>query len=239
MFIPVTDENPLRHIRYPFATWALILVNVLAFAAMVFFLERRDIAAMEAGAGLTPANVLGVAVPAVDALPVQLTLITYMFLHADVLHLIGNMVFLFVFGDNIEDATGHGRFVLFFLLCGIAGGIAHALATPESTVPLIGASGATAGIVGAYLLLHPRVHLWALVLGRLPVRLRAFWLIGAWLVWQIAFLLLNQGDKIAWWAHLGGFGAGMLLILVLRRPDMPLLDRNSPSMHGPADGEAA
>ncbi len=232
MFIPVTDNNPLRRIRFPYVTWGLILVNCLVFAATSLLLQKHDVAGIIAGVGLTPAHVLahvlGASGPATaDILPVPMTLVTYMFLHADIFHLVGNMVFLFVFGDNIEDATGHWRFPVLFLLCGIAGGLAHAAAYPGSTVPLIGASGATAGLVGAYLLLHPRVNIWVLVLGRLPLRLPAYWVIGAWLVWQIAFIVLNEARQVAWWAHLGGFAAGCLLILMFRRPGVPLLDRGS------------
>src|SRR3546814_8478503 len=104
-----------------------------------------------------------------------------MFLHGGLLHLAGNMLFLWVFGDNIEDACGHLKFALFYLACGVVAGAAHVLSIPESTVPTIGASGAVAGVLGGYLVLHPRVRVWVLILFRFPVRLPTFVVLGSWI----------------------------------------------------------
>jgi membrane associated rhomboid family serine protease len=149
-----------------------------------------------------------------------------MFLHASWLHLIGNMLFLWVFGDNVEDATGHFRFLLFYLACGAVAALAHSFVLPESELPLVGASGAVAGVIGAYLILHPRVRIWVLLLWRIPVRLSAMWVIGVWIAIQLVNALTVQGDGVAWWAHVGGLAAGAILILFLRRPGVALFDRN-------------
>src|SRR5690606_27943353 len=135
----------------------------------------------------------------------------------------GNMLFLWVFGDNVEDAMGHGRFILFFLLCGTAAGLAHAFAVPGSDRPLVGASGAVSGVVAAYLILHPRVRLWGLFFARIPLRLRAYWAIGFWLAFQLFQALTATDDSVGWYAHIGGFAAGAVLVVMLRRRDQPLL----------------
>ena len=106
------------------------------------------------------------------AIPEGLTLLTYQFLHGDILHLLSNMLFLWVFGDNVEDAMGHLKYLMFYLLCGIAGGLAHAAMLPASPLPLIGASGAVAGVIAAYLILHPRVLVWVLAFRIIPLHIR-------------------------------------------------------------------
>ncbi|MEL6422209.1 MAG: rhomboid family intramembrane serine protease, partial [Pseudomonadota bacterium] len=160
--------------------------------------------------------------------PERVTLLSYMFLHADVLHLAGNMLFLWVFGDNVEDAMGHGRFLIFYLLCGVVAGLTHAAvmgATGFGTAPLIGASGAVAGCVAAYLMLHPRVRVWVLVLRFIPLRIAAIWALGAWVVMQFIMALMPQVDAVAWWAHVGGMVCGAVLILFMRRTGVRLFDR--------------
>ena len=161
-------------------------------------------------------------------MPEGYTLLTYMFLHGDILHLLSNMLFLWVFGDNVEDAMGHIKFIVFYLVCGIAGGLAHSLALPASKLPLIGASGAVAGVIGAYLILHPRVMVWVLAFRFIPLRISAAWVLGVWVATQLFMVLLNQPDQVAWWAHIGGMVAGAILILFMRRPGVPLFDRGLP-----------
>ncbi len=158
-------------------------------------------------------------------MPEALTLFTYQFLHSDILHLLSNMLFLWVFGDNIEDAVGHFKFLVFYLAGGIAGGLAHAWMLASSNLPLIGASGAVAGVIAAYLILHPRVRVWVLAFRFIPLRISAAWVLGVWAVTQIIMIALAPGDQVAWWAHVGGMVAGAVLILILRRPGVALFDR--------------
>ena len=228
MFIPLHDDNPLENIPRQYVTWGLIAANVLAF---VFFQG-----AMTGGVGYAAVVEYGLtpnSVPGFDPIPDSgaelhdlLTFITYSFLHADVIHLGGNMLFLWVFGDNVEDAMGHLRFLVFYLLCTFFAGVAHEVMLPTSGVPLIGASGAVAGIIAAYLMLHPHVRVWVLALGRIPLRLSAMWVLGAWAVLQVVNLMLAGPDTdVGWWAHIGGLIAGAVLVVVLRRPGVPLFDR--------------
>jgi membrane associated rhomboid family serine protease len=167
-------------------------------------------------------------------LPEGLTLITYQFLHGDIFHLLSNMLFLWVFGDNVEDAMGHVKFLIFYLLCGIVGGLAHAAFLPASGLPLIGASGAVAGVIAAYLILHPRVRVWCLAFRIIPLRIPAAWILGVWVVTQVLMVALAPADQVAWWAHIGGMVAGGVLILFMRRPGVPLFDRGLPPPVAPA-----
>jgi membrane associated rhomboid family serine protease len=141
------------------------------------------------------------------------TFLTSMFLHADIIHLGGNMLFLYVFGDNVEDTFGHGRYLIFYLISGIAASLLHIFSFPDSTIPTIGASGAIAGVLGAYLILYPRARILTLVF--------AFWItivaipavvfLGLWFVYQFLYgTIAGAGGGIAYWAHIGGFVAGML-----------------------------
>ena len=228
MFVPIYDDNPLRRISAPYVNWLLILTNCIVFA-----LESAGLPdAVTASFAVIPNELWQVGVlggPAYgpnDGWPVaeRYTLLSYMFLHGDFLHLLGNMLFLFVFGDNVEDALGHVRYTVFYLLCGIVGGLAHAMVLRGSGAPLIGASAAVAGVITAYLMLYPRVLVWILVLRFIPVRISAAFALGAWILTQIAMAampLLFPGTQIgpvAWWAHIGGIVAGAVLVLVLRRP---------------------
>lgn len=231
MFLPLYDTNPIRHLTRPYVNYGLIAVTVLTF----FLTGGIDELAVELAAislGLIPSVVNHVQVlPAEFVLvPTEATYVTYAFLHANLLHLGGNVLFLWVFGDNVEDAVGHVRYLLFYLACAAGGGLAHAWVNPDSAIPLIGASGALAGIVGAYFLLHPRVKLWVLVLGRIPLKLSAGWVLGAWAGFQLfnVFMAMPGEDNIAWWAHIGGLVTGVVLILVIRRRGVPLFDRALP-----------
>jgi rhomboid family protein len=233
VFIPISDDNPLRSIRFQWVTLGLILANVLVYVIEVSLGEADGAPAAIAGFALTPADLLsltgsgGAPTPAANGLqvPAWLTLITYQFLHGGVLHLLSNMLFLWVFGDNVEDALGHVKFLAFYLLCGVAGGVAHALALPSSPYPLIGASGAVAGVIAAYLMLHPRVRVWVLAFRFLPLRIPAVWVLGVWVVTQFVMVVIAPADGVAWWAHVGGMAAGALLVLVMRRPGVPLFDK--------------
>ena len=153
MFIPVYDQNPLRSIQFQAVTVSLISINIFVFILEVTALPSRVIL----GFALVPTDLFGAGAlgqggfvaPGQIAIPERLTLVSYMFFHGDVFHLAGNMLFLWVFGDNVEDALGHFRFLIFYLACGAIGGLAHALMLPSSEAPLIGASGAVSGVVAA------------------------------------------------------------------------------------------
>jgi membrane associated rhomboid family serine protease len=228
VFIPLSDDNPLRYIRYQWVTVGLIAANALVFAWQTAGLG--DTAA--ASFALVPTELFqvhifgGSAHGPYDTIPVPegYTLITYMFLHGGIIHLSSNMLFLWVFGDNVEDAMGHLKFFAFYLICGVAG-LAHALMLPTSKLPLIGASGAVAGVIGAYLVLHPRVRVWVLAFRFIPLRISAAWVLGVWVATQLVMAFLNQSDEVAWWAHIGGVVVGAILVLFMRRPGVPLFDR--------------
>jgi membrane associated rhomboid family serine protease len=231
MFIPLYDYNVLRTIKTPVVTRSLIAITVVFFivfeSGLVIDAQMASVGAF----GVIPAEFyLGAGLRSeLAVIPESLTFITYMFLHGGWMHLIGNMLFLWVFGDNVEDAMGHGRFLLFYLLCGAAGGFAHAFAAPTSEAPLIGASAAVAGTLAAYLILHPRVKLWVLFLGRIPLKLSAMWVIGAWIAFQFFNLFVALDQETSYWAHIGGLAAGAALIPFMRRPDVPLFDRGLPA----------
>src|SRR3990167_1809132 len=164
MFIPFHDANPLRHIKRGWVTWSLIAANCL-----IFLFTVSDSDALQGSVtsfGLIPAVFNNtVDLPAdLQTVPDVFTLLTYAFLHGDVWHLFGNMIFLWVFADNVEDAFGHWRFLAFYCLSAIGAGYVHVLAAPDSEIPVIGASGAVAGVVAAYLILHPFAKVWILAL---------------------------------------------------------------------------
>ena len=152
------------------------------------------------------------------------TTITSMFLHGGWLHLVGNMWFMWIFGNNVEDSMGHGRFALFYVLCGLAAAAAQVASNPESAVPMVGASGAIGGVMGAYILLYPRVKVHMLVFFGFfitTIAVPAVLMLGYWLAVQVlsGFASLGaQGGGVAFWAHVGGFGAGAALIFLFRDP---------------------
>lgn len=235
MFIPVQDENPLKSIRFQYVTVALIALNVIVFLFTANGVEPSFISSFAVRpAELFLVNVFGGPAPIGGdqvAVPEAYTLITYMFLHGGFWHLAGNMIFLWVFGDNVEDAVGHVKFLVFYLACGIIAGLTHAYAvsgTNMADVPLVGASGAVAGVIAAYLMLHPRVRVWVLALKVIPLQISAAIVLGLWVVTQIAMVLRPEvagQNPVAWWAHIGGLAAGAILILFFKRPDVPLFDR--------------
>jgi len=232
VFVPLHDTNPLKKIRFPYVTVGLIVFNVAVYVVLqtgwIIPLDDEDLTAF----AVVPAQLLAnsggdTAFLATGAVlvPERLTLVTYMFLHGGWIHLIGNMLFLWVFGDNIEDAMGHVRFVMFYLMCGIFAALAHTYMLPKSDLPLIGASGAVAGIISAYLILHPKVKVWVLALWRIPIRITAAWALGIWILAQVSNLFLASEEAVAWWAHLGGLLAGAILVLFMRRRGVVLFDR--------------
>lgn len=227
MFIPLHDHNPLRHVLRPYVTWGLILANVLTYVLLQGAGSEEAVTAGAFSFGLIPSVLFDIRdlSPELIAVPENATLVTYAFLHSDVWHLGGNMLFLWVFGDNVEDAMGHVKYLAFYLLSATAGGFAYALLSPDSDMPLIGASGAVSGIVAAYVMLHPRVRVWVLVLGRIPLPIPALWALGAWIGLQFFNLLTDGDSQVAWSAHVGGIVAGAVLVMVLRRRGVPLFDK--------------
>ena len=225
--IPLHDDNPTSTV--PFITIALIVACTLAFLWELSLGERALEAAIFS-LGVTPATLVGSGrlPPEMQIVPPWATLLTSMFLHGGWMHLIGNMLYLWIFGNNIEDSMGHGRFVVFYVLCGIAAALAQAIPNPGSTVPMIGASGAISGVLGAYLLLFPHARVLVVIpLGFFlhSVRLPALLVLGFWFVLQLINSALAPGDGggVAWGAHIGGFVAGLVLIPFFKRRGVRLL----------------
>jgi membrane associated rhomboid family serine protease len=228
--IPLHDDNPTT--RPPVVTVALIVACTLVFLWQVgqgAADQQRVIYAL----GVIPAVLLGKAElpPDIVMVPPEVSVLTSMFLHGGWLHLIGNMLYLWIFGNNIEDSMGHVRFVVFYLACGVAAALAQSFAAPDSTVPMVGASGAIAGVLGAYLLLFPRAHVLVLVpLGFFSqlLRIPALIVLGLWFVLQFVSgaATPTAGGGVAYWAHIGGFVAGLILIVPFRDRSVPLLQRH-------------
>jgi membrane associated rhomboid family serine protease len=222
--LPLYDDNPIE--RAPVVTWFLIGLCVGAFLWELGQNEHEILYRY----GMIPAVLFGTAhlVPALRAVPPWATLLTSMFLHGGWFHLIGNMVFLWIFGNNVEESLGRGRYLLLYLGCGIVAALTQALSSPASHVPMVGASGAIAGVLGAYLLLYPwsnvHVFLWIIIFFRI-VTVPAATLLGLWFAMQLASGLLRPPGSpgVAFWAHVGGFVAGLVLVVLLRPPGMTLL----------------
>ncbi len=218
-FIPLHDKNPRVTIGLPWVTWGLIAACILVY---LWQNSLGEAAAQRAAfsLGMVPAVLLGDAQlqPGLALVPEWATLVTYQFLHGDLLHLVFNLAFLWVFGDNIEDAMGHARFPVFYLLCGALAALAHGLADPGARIPVIGASGAISGVLGAYLLLHPTAKILVPVILFIPFYLPAYLLLILWIGFQVysATLPGAAASGVAWWAHIGGFVAGIALIPLFR-----------------------
>jgi membrane associated rhomboid family serine protease len=227
VFLPLYDGVPLAYLKAPLVTRALIGACAAAWLLTGLGLLPVSEHRIVAGLGVIPAVLFGTAAlpQGLPLVPEPVTLVTSLFLHGSFLHLAGNMLFLWVFGDNVEDGMGHARFLIFFLLCGIAACLAHCLMNPLSTAPLIGASGAIAGVVAAYLILYPRVKVWALYFGRLPLQVPAMYAIGFWILLQVGSAFLSGDQDVGWFAHLGGLAAGAALTPMLRRRYDPVLAR--------------
>jgi membrane associated rhomboid family serine protease len=231
VFIPLRDDNALKSIPFQYVTVSLIVLNVLVYLFEVSGLDQGVIRSFAVTPRALMADTLfSMSLPTSEgSIPVVegATLFTYMFFHADIFHLLGNMLFLWVFGDNVEDAMGHVKFLFFYLACGVFAGLFHAWMLPDSDLPLIGASGAVAGVIAAYLMLHPRVGVWVLAFKFIPLRISAGLLLGIWIALQVAMVAVSDAGPTAWWAHIGGLLAGAALILVLRRPGVPLFDKGT------------
>lgn len=228
MFLPFFDSNPKQSITFQVVTVALIIINVAMFIAF----QGAEMDFPDFRLALIPITFFETQVRPPDLIfvPEELTVVSHMFLHGSWLHLAGNMLFLWVFGDNVEDAMGHIKFLIFFILCGVAGGLAYSFMTPDPSAPLIGASGATSGVVAAYLMLHPKVKVWVLatLLIKIPLRLPAWVVLGAYVAWNV-FMVLSADtlSNTAWWAHIGGLVAGAALTPLFKRRSVKLFDQTT------------
>lgn len=211
--IPLRDVIPSR--TKPFVTVALLALNVLVYVRMMG-LDEREFEAMIRAWGLVPAVFSWGRV------------FSSMFTHGGLLHLAGNMLYLWIFGDNVEDRMGHGRFLVFYLVCGVAAALAQTMVSPDSLVPMVGASGAVAGVMGAYFVLYPKSRVLTLFPFPLTlIEIPAVYLLGLWFVMQFvnglgALVPPAEGQLaggVAFWAHIAGFGAGAVLIFLFRRPE--------------------
>ncbi len=221
MFIPLYDRNPHIRIERPYATYGIMVLCVFVFLYQVsegsrFF--QQSVFAY----GAVPALVFGKLQAEPWMVNPWLSLLTASFLHGSWWHLIANMLFLRVFGDNVEDAMGHGRFLAFYLICGVGAILGHTIAQPDSMVPVVGASGAISGVMGAYLLLHPRSSILTLI-GWIPIPLPAWLLLIVWIGFQMLSAAAAAGSAggVAWWAHIGGFFLGMALTPFFKRGTAP------------------
>jgi membrane associated rhomboid family serine protease len=220
--IPLRDINPTE--RFAVVTFILIVLNIGVFLYEIT-LGRIGGELFMQNFALVPAKLFASSPTAGQPVPVIATLITSMFLHGGFLHIAGNMLYLWIFGNNIEDAMGRLRFTVFYALCGLFAAFAHAYANRYSTVPMIGASGAISGVLGAYLLLYPRARVVTLVFFGFYVRtvqIPAMIVLGFWFALQFLNAMLDSGSRggVAWYAHVAGFVAGMLLVGVFKRKDV-------------------
>jgi membrane associated rhomboid family serine protease len=231
--IPLRDDNPTT--LPPVLTISLIAACALVFLYQVslppgqdedFVLQYGAVPSVVAGQAASGAMAVG--------FPATWTLITSMFLHGGWMHLIGNMLYLWIFGNNIEDAMGHVRFIVFYLVCGVIAALSHMFTDVHSTIPMVGASGAISGVLGAYLLLYPRAQVLVLIPLGLMTRtmyVPAALVLGMWFVLQLVSggaSLGQGGGGVAWFAHVGGFLAGMALVGLFKRADVPFL---APARH--------
>jgi membrane associated rhomboid family serine protease len=237
--IPIRDDNP--QFLTPVGTYAIIVLNALVWVFVQGFGSTLPLVQSICSFGLVPARLLqalpaGATVPLGEGLVCQLsgpawyTAITSMFMHGGWMHIIGNMWFLWLFGNNVEDAMGTARFIIFYLVCGLAAAGLQVAMSPDSIVPMVGASGAIGGVMGAYIVLYPRVNVHMLIfLGFFvtTVAVPAVFMLAYWLLIQLisgVFSLGAERGGVAFWAHVGGFAGGMALIFLFR--DQTLLARH-------------
>ena len=231
-FIPLFDDNPSR--RTPWVAWSVVALCVIVFLWQQSLGHQGERLAFYQY-GFVPANASGAAPlpPGLAIIPAWATMVTAMFLHGGWMHIGGNMLYLWIFGDNVEDSMGPVRFAIFYVLCGVAAALAQFMIDPSSRVPMVGASGGIAGILGAYLILHPRAAVRTFLLIIIFVRfinLPAWLVLGVWIAGQFvavpSALAGADGGGVAYFAHIGGFIAGMCLVPVFKRSDVPLFGAN-------------
>lgn len=229
MFIPLKDDQPTA--RKPYLTVVLITINTLVFLYS-WFLGPAGFESFTYTFGFTPDFFLNLDRQFTVPQWIYLTPLTSMFMHGGWMHLIGNMLFLWIYGNNIEDYFGPTKFLLFYIISGLAAVALFTIFNPESQIPLVGASGAIAGVMGAYMVLHPRAQITVLlfffVIQFLTIPAKT--VLGIWIIYQLAmsFLGASGGGGVAWLAHVGGFAFGYLLLrllLAIRGKHVPPSDR--------------
>jgi membrane associated rhomboid family serine protease len=223
MFIPIHDQNPMRSIKFAYVTYGLMAITALIFVYEML-LSPAAYDQLTIDYGMIPIVVRNAYPAPVEWLPDWGTLFTYVFLHADWLHLLSNMLFLWIFGDNIEDAMGHLKFLAFYFVCGALAALVYLAFNFNANGPLIGASGAVAGVMGAYIVLYPHARVIVLLQLALPIPLPipALWMLGLWIGLQVFYAFVGSADPVAWWAHVGGVVVGAALAPLLKRADVPL-----------------
>jgi membrane associated rhomboid family serine protease len=217
LFLPLKDDNPTN--TFPFVTVGLILANCFVFYhQLTLSLPAGQKFVFQWGA--IPYQIVhGEVLYGPGLFPPVLTLFSSMFLHGGFLHLIGNMLYLWIFGNNIEDTLGHFRFLIFYLLVGLSAALVQVLSDPQSTTPMIGASGAVAGILGAYLLLFPQARILTLMFIFIfirMIRIPALIVLGFWFLVQLLSITSGYETGVAFFAHIGGFVAGLILVKVFQ-----------------------
>ncbi len=222
--IPISDDSHTR--LTPVFTWALILACILVYVWEVGLGPEMGDALVRYG--FKPQSLMSpdIAAPGDATVTPFITIFTAMFLHGGFWHIAGNMLYLWIFGNNIEDAMGHARFLLFYFLSGIAAAFTMAFMDPATTVPMVGASGAISGVLGAYMLLYPRAKVTVIIplfIILYPFRLSAVWVVGSWFAMQLLNAAYSDPGSpgVAWWAHVGGFAAGIALTPFLKFPHIP------------------
>ena len=234
MVIPLHDDNPTT--TKPYVTVGLMITCAVVYVLQHLLLTDQFTVKLIYALGVIPALLTHHATADFAALPPELTVLTSMFVHGGFWHLAGNMLYLWIFGNNLEDSMGHTRFFLFYVLCGIAAVFAQVLPNPGSIVPMVGASGAISGVLGGYLVLFPRARvLLGLPLGFIIIgigRFPAIWVLAAWFVMQLVMgglaALQPPGESqggVAFGAHIGGFIAGCVLVAIFKRRNVPLWRR--------------
>ena len=228
MVLPLRDDDTDRHTT-PVVTYALIAVNVLVWLIELSigepFINGYSTVPLEITqgrdlVGTQNIQVDGQSIPIqlyAGPTPIYLTLLSSMFMHASWAHILGNMLYLWIFGDNIEDRIGSAKFLAFYLICGLAASVAHILFGPDSVIPSLGASGAIAGVLGAYLVLFPKRSV-KVLMARQIVNMPAFMVLGLWILLQVfaqISVVGGSGGGVAYMAHIGGFFAGVILTFLL------------------------
>ena len=218
LILPLDDDNPRLRLPHPWVNWTLIGLCIIVFGLQAIStpgLEHRLIVSF----GAIPRLLVGAPFESVTGygVPSIVSMLSYTFLHGGFVHLFANMLVLWVYGDNVEDAMGHGRYLIFYALCGVLAALSQVVINPSSTSPIIGASGAIAGVMGAYFVLYPRARLLVPIL-IFPIYLPAYLVLSLWMLFQIiaAFQSDSAVAGVAWWAHIGGFVAGALLVKLFR-----------------------